>query len=230
MFENAPVYWDLFLKFLTATILSGAIGLEREYHGRAAGLRTHILVCLASTAIMSISQAAQVVFESQGAESVFRIDPWRLAAGIVTGIGFLGGGAILKSNDLVRGLTTAACVWFVAAIGIIIGTGLYAPAIMITAFGLVTLTGLEPLGKRIPSEKFGKIEIISEMESAEKIETSCLDILKQYSISIVGSVISADARTSQRTLTLEIKTRKIKNKHEILKKLFYLPNVKSVRW
>ena len=100
MFENAPVYWDLFLKFLTATILSGAIGLEREYHGRAAGLRTHILVCLASTAIMSISQAAQVVFESQGAESVFRIDPWRLAAGIVTGIVTL----------IVTGIVISGCI------------------------------------------------------------------------------------------------------------------------
>ncbi|VEN74556.1 putative magnesium transporter YhiD [Candidatus Desulfarcum epimagneticum] len=230
MFANTQVWMDLFLKFSAATILSGAIGLEREYHGRAAGLRTHILVCLASTAIMSISQAAQAVFESQGAESVFRIDPWRLAAGIVTGIGFLGGGAILKSNDLIRGLTTAACVWFVAAIGIIIGSGLYAPAIMITLFGLAVLTGLEPLGNRIPSEKFGRIEIVSEMASAEKIENACLNILRQYAISIVGTVISADSETGQRTLTLEIRTRKVKNKHEILKKLFYLPNVKSVRW
>ncbi|MEJ2153837.1 MAG: MgtC/SapB family protein [Desulfobacteraceae bacterium] len=87
MFNIPPEYIDLATKLLVATVLSGLIGLKREFHGRAAGLRTHILVCLGATVIMASSQTVQTHFALQGSDSVFRIDPWRLAAGIVTGIG-----------------------------------------------------------------------------------------------------------------------------------------------
>jgi len=230
MIEHWPIYADFSLKLLVALFLSGLIGLEREFHGRAAGLRTHILVCLASTAIMAVSQIAQDIFLAQGAESVFRIDPWRIAAGIITGIGFLGGGAILKSENLIRGLTTAACIWFVAAVGIVIGMGFFIPATIISAIGLFTLIGLDPLGKIIPSEKFGEIKIVSEVESAEEIENKCRAILKNYSISIYNTSISANARTGERITLLYILSRRVKNKHEILKKIFHLPHIKSVKW
>lgn len=221
---------DLLLKLLTATVLSGAIGLEREFHGRAAGIRTHILVCLGATIIMAISQVFQVTFSSQGAESVFRIDPWRIAAGIVTGIGFLGGGAILKSNDLIRGLTTAACIWFVAAIGIVIGIGLFVPAIMVTTVALFVLIGLHPFGRRIPSLKYGKIEIGSSLESAENIESRCLQILRKHSIVLQDTSVSACSETGERKLVLYIRSRGKKNKHAIIKQILSTPNVQHVIW
>ncbi|MDG2143160.1 MAG: MgtC/SapB family protein [Planctomycetota bacterium] len=125
---------------LLAIILSGAIGFERELSGRAAGLRTHILVCLSSTLLIltsrgiaeagiSLPEAARVVF-----------DPNRMGAGIVTGIGFLGAASVLRSGDMLRGLTTAACIWFVAGLGIVIGTGQYEFAIVGTVLVLVVLT------------------------------------------------------------------------------------------
>ena len=230
MIEHWPLYADFSLKLLAALFLSGLIGLEREFHGRAAGLRTHILVCLASTAIIAVSQIGQDLFLAQGAESVFRIDPWRIAAGIVTGIGFLGGGTILRSEDLIRGLTTAACIWFVAAIGIVIGMGFFIPATIITIVGLFTLICLDPLRKIVPSEKLGKIKIVSEIDSAETVEFRCRAILKNYSISIYNTTISANAETGERITVLYIQSRGIKNKHEILKQIFNLPNIKSLKW
>lgn len=230
MINISPEYSDLAIKLLIATFLSGLIGLEREFHGRAAGLRTHILVCLGATLIMASSQTIQNLFTLQGSDSVIRIDPWRIAAGIVTGIGFLGGGTILKSNDLIRGLTTAACIWFIAAIGIIVGLGLYIPAVMGTVVGFFVLVGFDPIGHKIPSVKYSQITIISEMEPAEEIEAKCLEIFEKYPITVQNTSISVDAKTQQRTLVLYIRSRRIKNKHPILKEVFAIPHVQHVTW
>jgi putative Mg2+ transporter-C (MgtC) family protein len=230
MFEISPEYMELELKLLLATFLSGLVGLEREFHGRAAGLRTHIMVCLGSTIIMASSQTVQSLYVPQGVDSVFRIDPWRIAAGIVTGIGFIGGGTILKSNDLIRGLTTATCVWFIAAIGIIVGLGLYIPAVMGTLIGLSVLIGLDPVGRMIPSVKYSKISIVSNFESADLIEEKCLAILKKYPIIIQNTSISADIKENRRTLELYIRSRKMKDKHEIIKEILKVRNVQSVVW
>ncbi len=217
---NIPVeYIDLVTKLLVATFLSGLIGLEREFHGRAAGLRTHILVCLGATIIMASSQTIQTHFALQGSDSVFRIDPWRLAAGIVTGIGFLGGGTILKSNDLIRGLTTAACVWFIAAIGIVVGLGLYIPAAMGTIVAFFVLIGLDPIGHKIPSVKYSQITIVSEVGPAEKIEAQCHEIFKKHPITVQNTSISVDMKTHKKTLILNIRSRRIKNKHAIVEQI-----------
>ncbi|MBU2647971.1 MgtC/SapB family protein [bacterium] len=230
MVTMSPEYIDLAIKLLIATLLSGLVGLEREFHGRAAGLRTHILVCLGATIIMASSQTVQNLFTLQGAESVIRIDPWRIAAGILTGIGFLGGGTILKTNDLISGLTTAACIWFIASIGIIVGLGLYIPAIMGTFIGLLVLIGLDPIDHRIPSVKYSQITIISEMETAEEVETQCLEILKKNNILVQDTAISADATTRKRTLVMSVRSRGLKNKYQILKQIFSIPHIEHIDW
>lgn len=107
--------WDMVVKLLVATALGGLVGFEREAHERPAGLRTHILVCLGSTLFTLASFTI--------ADDNPRNDPARLAAQIVTGIGFLGAGTILHRGSVVRGLTTAASIWSVAAIGIAIAIG-----------------------------------------------------------------------------------------------------------
>ncbi|MDX2507937.1 MAG: MgtC/SapB family protein, partial [Desulfobacterales bacterium] len=93
MFDYTGNINEVLLRLVVAAVLGGLIGLEREFHGRPAGLRTHILVCLGAAVIMDSSLIFQKVFASEGADSVFRIDPGRIAAGVVTGIGFLGAGA-----------------------------------------------------------------------------------------------------------------------------------------
>jgi putative Mg2+ transporter-C (MgtC) family protein len=122
--------WDMILKLVVALVLGGLIGLERETHGRPAGLRTHVLVCLGSTlfALCSYTIAGT------------RFDPGRISAQIVTGIGFLGAGTIIRQGSVIRGLTTAASVWTVAAIGLAVAVGGQMMLVAIAASVLVVAT------------------------------------------------------------------------------------------
>ena len=114
------------LRLTLALAAGGVVGLERSYHGRTAGFREHTLVCISSCMLMLLADYPAVHVASTHRE-VF-IDPTRMAQGIMTGIGFLGAGAIIKDGLAIRGLTTAASVWMIAAIGIMIGMGYYVAA------------------------------------------------------------------------------------------------------
>ena len=134
--------WDDNLARLSlAAVLGGAIGFERELRDREAGLRTHLLVCLGSALFTIVSAYGFRDFLTSG-DQVIRADPTRIAAQIVTGIGFLGAGAIIRQGLSVRGLTTAATLWVAAAIGIAAGAGYYPGAVLGT---VVTLIALWPL-------------------------------------------------------------------------------------
>jgi putative Mg2+ transporter-C (MgtC) family protein len=133
------------LNLLLAFLLGGMIGWLREKEGKIAGLRTHILVCVGSALFMILS--GEMIFKSGMA------DPGRIAAGVVTGIGFIGAGCILQGRDHVRGITTAASIWITAAIGIASGTGHYVGAIAATAITLITLRLLKEVEKRIIKTK-----------------------------------------------------------------------------
>jgi putative Mg2+ transporter-C (MgtC) family protein len=129
--------WEIVTRLLISAILSGLIGLERESHARPAGLRTHILVGLGSCLIMVISVHG------------FPQDPARLAAQVVSGIGFLGAGTILREGLSVRGLTTAASLWVVSGIGLSVGMGLHTPALAVTTLSVLILVLLEKVEKKI---------------------------------------------------------------------------------
>ncbi len=145
--ENA---FEVFTKFFIALILSGAVGMERQRKGRGAGLRTHILVCLGSTLLMMISE---YIYREGGGQLV-RLDRARLAAGIITGIGFLGAGTIMKSGQEKVGLTTAATVWFSAALGIAIGAGYLITPFFATAFVLAVVIGLSAFEQILPQRGY----------------------------------------------------------------------------
>ncbi|MBI4559527.1 MAG: MgtC/SapB family protein [Candidatus Hydrogenedentes bacterium] len=136
---------DVCYKFFLAVVLAGAVGLERERHGRAAGLRTHILVCLGSTLAMVV--AANLTGQEE--PSARRIVMDRVAQGIITGVGFLGAGTIITVGSTHRGLTTAAMVWFAATQGLAIGCGLYKIAVLATAFALFVVIGLKWVEERL---------------------------------------------------------------------------------
>lgn len=137
------------MPIILAVLLGGAVGFEREVHGRPAGLRTHMLVCMASALLIHASR--HIPAETLDASGVTRIvmDPNRLAAGIVTGIGFLGASTVIRAGDIVRGITTGATVWYVAGLGIVIGQGEYVLAVVSTVLVLLVLAGLDPLSRRI---------------------------------------------------------------------------------
>ncbi len=129
------------LRILLGTALGAIIGFERDLHGRPAGLRTHAIVALAATTFMVVSTRF-VFFQHYLAGDLVEVDASRIAASVVSGIGFLGAGAILRTGITIRGLTTAAALWLVAAIGMAAGGGMYAVAVFTTLVGLVTLTVL----------------------------------------------------------------------------------------
>jgi len=142
-------YWEIILRLLLAVVLGGLIGFERESHNRPAGFRTHILVCSGSALIMMVSAYG---FTGQFGEG-FISDPGRIAAGVVTGIGFLGAGTIMQQRGSVQGLTTAASIWVVSGVGLAVGVGFYLGSAVTTAFVLVSLLLLKRTEKRFFSKR-----------------------------------------------------------------------------
>ena len=143
-------YVQIFLRLFIALILGGLIGFEREKNNHPAGFRTHILVSVGSALIMLISIYGFTDF--LGEENV-NFDPSRIAAQVVTGIGFLGAGTILRHGYTVTGLTTAASLWVVAAIGLAIGAGFYFGAVISTIFVLISLAVLAKIDPYITRKK-----------------------------------------------------------------------------
>ncbi|MDY6827116.1 MAG: MgtC/SapB family protein [Bacillota bacterium] len=127
--------WEIALRLFLAVVLGGVIGFERESHNRPAGFRTHILVCAGSTLLMLVSAYGFTALVGEG----FISDPGRIAAGVVTGIGFLGAGTIIQQRGSVRGLTTAATIWVVSGVGLAVGIGFYLGAIITTFFVMLSL-------------------------------------------------------------------------------------------
>jgi putative Mg2+ transporter-C (MgtC) family protein len=145
-------------RLAAALVVGGLIGLERSYHGRPAGFRTHALVAL-STALLMIVPLYGTKWFPQILQAQITVDPTRTAQGIMTGIGFLGAGAIMRDGLSIRGLTTAASIWITAAIGILIGTGFYFAAGVATLFTLGTLSLFRWIESRIPIKFYAHLTI-----------------------------------------------------------------------
>jgi putative Mg2+ transporter-C (MgtC) family protein len=155
---------------LAALVAGGIIGLERSYHGRPAGFRTHTLVCLASSLLMLVMLFQAKWLPGVPAETI-RTDPTRMAQGIMTGIGFLGAGVIFKEGLTVRGLTTAASIWMTAAIGVLFGIGFYFPAVFCTLLTIGVLSAFRRIERWLPSHsyvhftlRFGREQSMTESE------------------------------------------------------------------
>ncbi|HHY83733.1 MAG TPA: MgtC/SapB family protein [Clostridiales bacterium] len=136
--------WGIIIKLLLAMVFGGIIGLEREIGNRPAGFRTHTLVCMGSVLVMMTSEYLIKTYTS------LEPDPSRLGAQVISGIGFLGVGTILKDGSRVRGLTTAASLWVVACIGLAIGVGFYWGALTATLFSYITLVLLKKFEDYMP--------------------------------------------------------------------------------
>lgn len=140
---------QIITRLILSVVLGGLIGLERQLHRRAAGLRTHIMVSLGSCLMMLTSLYVFDIYNH-----IVPLDPTRLAAGVITGIGFLGAGAIIRDREGIKGLTTAASLWVVAGIGLAVGCGFYTAGMFTTVLALVALVFLRYIEEII----FGKEE------------------------------------------------------------------------
>jgi len=188
--SRLPIHWmlaearlDILLHLGGALLAGGAIGIERSFHGRPAGFRTHALVCLASSLLMLLTVYQREWFPSVG-DSV-RLDPTRMAQGIMTGIGFLGAGVIFKEGLSVRGLTTAASIWTTAAIGVLMGSGLYYPAVAGTVMTLGVLAAFRWIENRLPSHQFAHHRVRFARDEVMP-EQALLDLLARHGFSVSG--------------------------------------------
>ncbi|MDD6134508.1 MAG: MgtC/SapB family protein [Selenomonadaceae bacterium] len=176
---------ELFFRLVLACVLGGVIGYERQSRRKSAGLRTNMLVCLGSCLVMLLSQ--QLYREVEGLTNA---DPARLAAQVVSGIGFLGAGAIMKEGLTVTGLTTAACLWVVAGVGLAAGAGYYSGALIATALVFVTLGSLSRLDEWVDHEKNFSLSIYTVDKPGQVMKiSSCLEDLQ---LRIRGIKLKAD--------------------------------------
>lgn len=218
------------IALVLAVVLGGLVGFERELRGQAAGLRTHILVCVGSTLITLTSVQIGVGVAGSG-----RGDPARLAAQIVSGIGFLGAGAILREGITIHGLTTAASVWVTAGIGIAIGAGprVGEMAVIATLLVLGTLVVLDRLEDVLHIKQ--RIRTLAvEVKEAENGPARVMAILERYGITIIGlekEIGKADGRSGEmattRRLRMHVRLPGGFNSHQFARELAEEPGIVS---
>jgi putative Mg2+ transporter-C (MgtC) family protein len=174
--ENEITTETMLVRLILSLVFGGLIGFEREYRRQPAGFRTHILICLGSCLLMLVS-----IYIPQTFVDFRNGDPGRIAAQVVSGIGFLGGGAIFKLGANVRGLTTAATIWAAAAVGLAVGTGIYLGSLFAVGLVLFVLLALEKLESRFfPSRSYKKLELI--FQAANVPTDPVFEVLEKFSI------------------------------------------------
>lgn len=196
-----------------AAVAGGLIGLERSYHGRPAGFRTHTLVCMASSILMLVTIYQKLWFSGADIETV-RIDPTRMAQGVMTGIGFLGAGVIMKEGLSVRGLTTAASIWMTAAIGILAGVGFYSAVFIGTIFTLVVVLVFPWIETRIPTLAYAYLTLRfcrdTTLQKAELVE-----LISSQGFSIANISYSAEKEGNFFEYSMTIRTPRRDNMHRL---------------
>ncbi len=151
---------ELLFRLALGAVFGGLVGVERQMHSRPAGFRTHILVCTAAVLLMEVSAYYHLLGPQD--TSYVRVDPGRIAAGAITGIGFLGAGVIIKLGASVQGLTTAASLWMISAIGLATGAGLYAESTMAFAITIFSLQVLRVVERHMPHDVIKTIRITTQ--------------------------------------------------------------------
>jgi putative Mg2+ transporter-C (MgtC) family protein len=214
---------------LLAIVVGGAIGFERELHGRPAGVRTHVMVCLSATIAIQASQSVPTALgESVVGNLVF--DPNRLAAGIVTGIGFLGAATVIRSGDIVRGITTGSCVWAVAVLGIVIGQQRYALALVGAGVMIAVLVGFDWLFRWVNSVVYRRLVVVGSGTDLAAISASVRKVLagKKIRIQDLAGRIDPVAQTCE--IDTYIRCRNLHQAPELLTQIGALEGVTAVEW
>jgi putative Mg2+ transporter-C (MgtC) family protein len=217
---------EVLLRLALAAVLGSVLGLERELREREAGLRTHLLVSVGSALFTLVSAYGFHEFLNSGA-SVVRADPARIAAQIVTGIGFLGAGAIIRQGLSVRGLTTAATLWVVAAIGMAAGAGYYSAAVFTTAVALVALWPLRYLAYRVVSRFRGETGLLLVQLPAGKSPGAVIDAVDAADVRIESIEISHEADRRNVELTVELRRQ---TPQQVVTQIAEVDGVLEVRW
>jgi putative Mg2+ transporter-C (MgtC) family protein len=215
------------LRLLVALAFGGLIGLERSHHGRPAGFRTHALVCL-STALLMLVTVYETRWFPGISQGRIALDPTRLAQGIMTGIGFLGAGTIMKDGLSVRGLTTAASVWITAAIGILVGIGFWFPATLATALTLGTLSVFRWIEDRLPARSYTRF--VLRFASGEVMpEGEVRSLLASHGFSVANLSYRMEAEPGFFEYRMTLRSDREGNAGELSRALSRLESVKEFR-
>ena len=195
--------FEMLARLLAALAAGALIGYERSFHGRPAGFRTHALVCTASSLLMLVT-----VYEAhwmRQATGLVQIDPTRMAQGIMTGIGFLGAGVIIKEGLTVRGLTTAASIWITAAIGILAGIGFYLPLVVSVVLTLGVLSFFRWIEVRMPSHAYYYF-VVRFAGSAPGSERELRELVESHGFSIANLSYRLDAPDRVRRYSMVLRS------------------------
>ncbi|PIQ95964.1 MAG: magnesium transporter MgtC [Nitrospinae bacterium CG11_big_fil_rev_8_21_14_0_20_56_8] len=215
---------QILIRLILSIILGGVIGLEREIHGRPAGFRTHVMVCLGSATLILASEFS---VKYMGSSQVM-FNPDRLAAGIITGIGFLGAGAIMREQNIVRGLTTAGCIWFVAGLGIVVGKGFYSLAILATLGALAVLTWFRYMEFRLPVTYYQDLSIHFVSHGYEEVQKQCEEIFRARGIRVDSKNLLIDNLENEIRVRYRVIFKKTLERETPVLEISKLPGVRKV--
>jgi putative Mg2+ transporter-C (MgtC) family protein len=218
-------FLEICIRLGSALAVGALIGLERSYRGRPAGFRTHALVCLASSLLMLVTVYESQWFAQTGHARVV-VDPTRMAQGIMTGIGFLGAGVIMKDGMSVRGLTTAASIWITAAIGILVGIGFYLPAAIAFVLVLGTLSAFRYIERRMPAEQYAIFSVRFDHGHAMN-EDELRALITGHGFSIANITYRLRQDGDQFEYRMVVRTLQARNLRELAADLNALESVKA---
>ena len=216
--------WAILLRLVIAAILSCIIGFEREFHGRAAGFRTHILLCVGSTLVMLTSIYIFDIYSSK-----ISPDPARIAAGVITGIGFLGAGTIMHAKSAVRGLTTAASLWVVAGIGLAVGSGFYFGSFVTTILTIITLMLFSRLEHTMIRKDWYKTLVIETKEGVDQLK-AIRELIEERKSEITDFEVDKARDGVNMVLKVGLKLYQIRTADQLIDDMAHLDGVKHVKW
>lgn len=215
-------------RLFLALLAGGIIGVERSIHGREAGFRTHTLVCVSSALLMLLMTFQWQLIPKEFIDTV-RTDPTRMAQGIMTGIGFLGAGVIIKEGLTVRGLTTAASIWMTAAIGIVIGLGFYEAALISTLFTVVILSFFRWVESKIPSMKYAELSVRFLRSNQYTDEESLRGLIKEHNIKSFEAGYQLSDKGNAFSYKMTLRTNDMKNFRWLAQSLMDMEDVHEFR-
>ena len=218
----------ILLKLFLAALAGGLVGWEREKRGRPAGLRTNLLVSVGACTVMIISETFFLKYGAHDAQSVLRLDPSRTAAQIVTGIGFLGAGVILKEGVTVRGLTTAATLWVVAGLGMAFGMGLFSLGVISTIIVLVGLLFLKQFDWTIKKDRFLLLTVTARRR--ESLYDDLLQLVEERKLRISEVSSQVDLEDNEIFIRMVLKQRGENVGRELTRAIEKFDGIKKIHY
>jgi putative Mg2+ transporter-C (MgtC) family protein len=219
-------YAEFLGRLVLAALLGGAVGLEREIHGRPAGIRTYLILSLGTALLMVLSEYLLVAYHAKFPGIGVQGDPGRIAGQAITGIGFLGAGVIIRYKDTIRGLTTAACVWLVCAVGLAVGAGFYVVGVATTLLTLLALTGLKAMERRMRKDWFEDLTVVSTDLPGQVARME--NIIFQHGFKVISFGLKRDVDTRELRATFQVRVRAVRPQREVIQELLEMEGVKEV--